>query len=73
MLRDRILRNVFFVMFVAESICALRYMSDIALGGTTEWWQAVAAAVIAAALFKLFLRHRKKVRANMCSTREKCS
>ncbi len=73
MLRDRILRNVFFVMFVAESICALRYMADIALGGTTEWWQAVAAAVIAAALFKLFLRRRKKVRANMCCTREKCS
>lgn len=73
MLRDKILRNVFILMFVAESICALRYVTDIALGGSTEWWQSVSASIIAAALFMLFVRHKKKVRQNECCKREKYS
>lgn len=73
MIRDRISRNVCLIMFVVQCCCILRFVTEIALGGTTEWWQPVGAAVIAAALYVQFSRFRKKVRQEaMTRKKEKC-
>lgn len=59
---DRVLRNVCLVLFVVQCVCTLRYIVDIALGGTTEWWQVITAAFVSFALFCLYYKYRKKVK-----------
>jgi len=62
MIRYKILRNICLVMFVLQSLCTVRYLTDIALGGDTEWWQPLSAGVIAVVLYILFDKYRRRAK-----------
>jgi len=57
---NRAARNICLVMAVAESALTIRYAVDTALGGGTQWWQTLSAAIIAAALYRLWWHYRAR-------------
>lgn len=59
---NRVSRNICIVMAVAQTAVAVRYAIDYALGGATDWWQPLSAAVIAAALYRLWWTYRSRLK-----------